>query len=77
MPKSDLPFDPDEYAPVAERIALFYARHPEGRIVTELVSPVESAEVVVRACVYRTQDATLPAAQCPSPRSRHRQPTRR
>ena len=62
MPKSDFPFDPDDYAPVAERIALFYARHPEGRIVTELLSPIESAEVVVRACVYRAQGDTLPAA---------------
>ena len=34
MPKTTLPFPPGDYAPVADRIALFYSRHPEGRIVT-------------------------------------------
>jgi hypothetical protein len=31
-------FDPAAYAPVAERISLFYAAFPAGRIITELVS---------------------------------------
>lgn len=35
MPKSDLLSGPD-YAPVAERIALFYERYPDGRIITHL-----------------------------------------
>jgi hypothetical protein len=60
MPKTTLPFDSGAYAPVADRIALFYERHPTGRIITELV---ERAEVVVfKALVYREDDDTLPAA---------------
>jgi hypothetical protein len=49
------------YAPVAERITQFYEAHPEGRIVTELVSRT-AAEVVFRASVYRTATDTGPAA---------------
>lgn len=60
MPKTTLPFDSGAYAPVADRIALFYDRHPTGRIITELV---ERAEVVVfRALVYRAADDIHPAA---------------
>ena len=55
MPKTDLTFDPNGYAPVAERIRLFYAAHPLGRIVTKLVSDVDG-KVVFKALVYR--DAT-------------------
>ena len=60
MPKTTLPFTRGEYAPVAERIELFYARHPDGRIVTELVERGES--VVFKALAYRTATETLPAA---------------
>src|SRR5687768_8628953 len=60
MPKTTLPFDSGAYAPVADRIALFYERHPTGRIVTELV---ERGEVVVfRALVYRSAEDTSAAA---------------
>ena len=60
MAKTTLPFEPGAYAPVADRIALFYARHPTGRIITEMV---ERAEVVVfRALVYRAADDIHPAA---------------
>lgn len=60
MPKTKLPFDPGGYAPVADRIALFYQRHPTGRIMTEMV---ERSEVVVfKALVYRGADDALPAA---------------
>ena len=38
-------FDPESYATVAERIRLFYAAHPLGRIHTELVT--RTAEAVV------------------------------
>ena len=62
MPKSDLKFNMREYAPVAERIARFYERHPGGRIVTDLISSVESPTVVVRARVYRGPEDRLPAA---------------
>lgn len=52
MSKSALPFDPNEYATVAERIALFYDRYPEGRIITELVSR-ENNEIMFKALVFR------------------------
>ena len=60
MPKTTLPFDSGAYAPVADRIALFYDRHPTGRIVTDLV---ERGEVVVfKALVYRSANDMHPAA---------------
>ena len=65
MPKSDLNLSNlsvREYAPVAERIARFYERHPGGRIVTDLISPIGSPTVVVRARVYRGAEDRLPAA---------------
>ena len=60
MPKSDLPIG-GEYAPVADRIALFYERFPAGRIITQLTMHNER-EVVFRASVYRTEKARTPAA---------------
>ena len=60
MPKTTLPFPPSAYAPVAERIALFYARHPEGRIVTELVERGDA--IVFKALAYRNAGDPLPAA---------------
>jgi hypothetical protein len=61
MPKFDTAFDPDSYAPVAERIRLFYERFPSGRIVTDLVAR-ESGEVIFKALVYRDLDEREPAA---------------
>jgi hypothetical protein len=61
VPKSDLSFNPAEYALVSERIALFYERYPLGRIVTELVSRTEE-EVTFRAAVYRASDDREPAS---------------
>lgn len=61
MPKTDLTFDPDGYAPVSQRIQLFYQRHPSGRIITHLVRRT-NAEVVFRAEVFRTYDDPEPAA---------------
>lgn len=61
MPKTDAQFDPAEYAPVADRIALFWRQHPSGRILTELVSRTES-EVVFRALVFRSAEEREPAA---------------
>jgi hypothetical protein len=60
VPKSDLPSAPD-YAPVADRITLFYERYPEGRIVTHLAMHNER-EIMFRASVYRTQKARVPSA---------------
>ena len=54
-------FDPAAYAPVAERISLFYDAFPSGRIVTELVSRTEH-DVVFKALVYRVAEDREPAA---------------
>lgn len=59
--KSGSDFDPARYAPVAERITLFYRSHPTGRIVTELVSHREG-EVIFRASVFRESGDVGPAA---------------
>ena len=61
MSKTGPDFDADAYAPVAERIRLFYQRHPQGRIETELVSRTEK-EVVFKALVFRESSDARPAA---------------
>jgi hypothetical protein len=61
MAKSDVGFDPALYAPVAERLRLFWAAFPNGRITTRLVSRTEH-DVVFEARVYRASDDTEPAA---------------
>src|SRR2546423_1003432 len=57
--RGDGAFDLASYAPVAERITLFYETFPRGRIITELVSRTDK-DVVFRALVYR--DASDPEA---------------
>jgi hypothetical protein len=52
MPKSDLALDLSGYAPVADRVALFYQKYPNGRIVTELVSRA-GGEIIFKASVFR------------------------
>jgi hypothetical protein len=54
-------FNPDAYAPVADRIRLFYQQFPWGRIRTVLVSRTER-EVVFEARVYRAAEDSEPAA---------------
>jgi hypothetical protein len=62
MAKSDFgSFDPAAYAPVAERIRLFWESFPGGRIETRLVSRTDH-DVVFEARVYRTADEAMPAA---------------
>ncbi|MEO6055926.1 MAG: hypothetical protein ABI860_00060 [Gemmatimonadales bacterium] len=61
MPKTTHDFDPDNYAPVAERIELFYERFPTGRILTDLVQQTPQ-EIVFRASVYRAAEDREPAA---------------
>jgi hypothetical protein len=61
MAKSDFGFDPAAYAPVAERIRLFWGAFPNGRITTRLVSRTEH-DVVFEARVYRAATDTEPAA---------------
>jgi hypothetical protein len=60
MPKSSLPFNPNEYALVVDRITLFYERHPTGRIVTELIS--RDRDVLFKASVYRSATDPKPSA---------------
>ncbi len=61
MPKSGADFDSSQYAPVAERITLFYQRFPTGRIVTRLVSR-RGEEITFMATVYRSPTEVEPAA---------------
>jgi hypothetical protein len=61
MPKTDVWFDPSRYATVAERIALFYRSHPNGRILTELVNR-DTESVTFKALVFRGDGDTVPAA---------------
>ena len=61
MAKSDFGFDPLIYAPVAERIRLFWESFPNGRITTRLVSRTER-DVVFEARIYRSATDNEPAA---------------
>ena len=61
MPKYEVVSGGGEYAPVADRITLFYARFPTGRILTRLVSRTEH-EITVQAYIYRSVDELRPAA---------------
>ncbi len=61
MPKHELLFDVGEYAPVADRITLFYARFPTGRIITRLISRTEH-EITVQAFVFRSLEEERPSA---------------
>jgi hypothetical protein len=52
-----------DYTDVKERIRLFYAKHPDGRLVTDRVEywlEVEPPRIVVAALAYRTPDDPLP-----------------
>ena len=59
--RGDGVFDLASYAPVAERISLFYEAFPRGRIVTEMISRTER-DVVFRALVYRDAEGTICSA---------------
>jgi hypothetical protein len=61
MPKVSQSFDLTLYAPVADRITLFYKAYPNGRIITCLVRRTQH-EVLFRAEVYRDSEAPQPAA---------------
>lgn len=61
MPKYELVLDAGEYAPVADRITLFYARYPTGRILTRLIARTE-LEITVQAFVFRSVDEPRPSA---------------
>lgn len=61
MPKTDASTPLDDYAPVADRITLFYQRHPQGRIITERVAHSD-AEIVFKALIFRSPEEHEPAA---------------
>jgi hypothetical protein len=61
MPKTDLRLEKGDYAPVADRIALFYAKHPTGRIRTTLIERTDEV-VVFKASIFRAADDILAAA---------------
>lgn len=61
MPKVGSDFDGSQYAPVTDRITLFYDRFPRGRIVTRLVSR-RRGEITFMARVYRAVADTRPAS---------------
>jgi len=61
VPKHELLFDVGEYAPVADRITLFYARFPTGRIITRLIERTEH-EITVQAFVFRSLEEERPSA---------------
>jgi hypothetical protein len=51
----------DNYAPVADRLVLFWADNPNGRIVTEIIVD-DGTRIVFRAAVYRELDDDRPTA---------------
>jgi hypothetical protein len=59
--KTGQDYDAAGYAPVAERIRLFYEQHPAGRIETELVKR-SVKEVIFKALVFRADGDVRPAA---------------
>jgi hypothetical protein len=61
VPKHDLVLHAGDYAPVADRITLFYQRYPTGRILTRLISRTRF-EITVQAFVFRSVTELRPAA---------------
>ncbi|MFN2399800.1 MAG: hypothetical protein ABR543_14365 [Gemmatimonadaceae bacterium] len=61
MSKMDAAFNLENYAPVADRIQLFYEKFPTGRITSNLVAR-DGKEIVFRAAVYRAEEDPRPAA---------------
>jgi len=56
-------FDLSKYIPVHTRIAEFYEKYPDGRIVTEIIRLNEdSGFVCIKAGAYRNRDDTEPSS---------------
>jgi len=51
----------DNYEPVANRISAFWADHPQGRIITDIVQ-LDDKLIIMRAEIYRNVDEQHPAA---------------
>lgn len=54
-------FNLDNYEPVADRIAKFWATYPNGRLHTEIVV-INEKEVVIKASAYTDREDARPAA---------------
>jgi hypothetical protein len=55
-----MPFNLDDYVPVAERLAAFYTEYPKGSIQSDIVELTDK-RVVMRATVYRHEDDQRPS----------------
>ena len=51
----------EDYEPVASRLARFWEKHPEGRVITKLVT-IEGDRVVVQADIYVDREDDRPIA---------------
>ena len=51
----------DNYEPVADRIAKFWDKYPNGRLHTEIVL-INETEIVIKASAYTDREDTRPAA---------------
>lgn len=54
-------FNLDNYEPVADRVAKFWATYPNGRLHTEIVV-INEKEVVIKASAYTDREDARPAA---------------
>jgi hypothetical protein len=56
-------FNPDEYVTVHQRIEKFYAKYPQGRILTSVLEHnAETGFILIKAEVFRESDDANPAA---------------
>lgn len=51
----------DDYEPVADRITKFWAKYPNGRIITE-IKLINETEVVVQASIFTDREDVRPAS---------------
>jgi hypothetical protein len=51
----------DDYEPVASRLARFWEKHPEGRVITKLIT-FEGDRVIVQADIYVDREDDRPVA---------------
>jgi hypothetical protein len=54
-------FDLSSYEPVSERLTRWWAKYPEGRLITEIVL-INETEIVVKASAYTDRDDARPVA---------------
>jgi hypothetical protein len=51
----------EDYEPVASRLARFWEKHPEGRVITKLIT-FEGDRVIVQADIYVDREDDRPIA---------------